>query len=187
MAGSSPARPFSAIIISPRYVWACRTLGSCVSAARSSARARSYSPWLRYARPMRTCVGGIGRASTICVKRRAAWSAFFSPRYPSARAKATSRSRGAAARASSSSCTDGSTFPPAARLHVLGIPPRERRQDLLGLARFAHLEMRDGQGLERRPIVDRGDRRATDRLPGLRHPAVEPLERTQEQPALEQR
>ena len=57
----------------------------------------------------------MGRASTIFAKRRAARSTSFSPRYPSARANATSRSAGSAAHASSSVFTARSGCPLARR------------------------------------------------------------------------
>ena len=75
---------------------------------------------------------------------------------------------------------------PTADLAVLRVPSREPREDLHGGGGLAHLEVREGQGLERAVRFDRGRGRATERLPGLRQSPVCRLERSHQQPSFQE-
>jgi len=73
----------------------------------------------------------------------------------------------------------------AARQQFLPIGVDEGAEDPHRFRGLAHLEMNEGQGLECHPVLHRRDRRLAEGLPSLGETSVEPLHRSQEQPALE--
>ncbi len=74
----------------------------------------------------------------------------------------------------------------AAGGHVLRALLPEARQDRDGLGRPAELQVRDGQGQQREAIVHGGGRCPQERLSGFGHPAVDPVQDPDQQPALGQ-
>ena len=71
-------------------------------------------------------------------------------------------------------------------LHVARVLRGERRQDLHGRRRLAHLEVPAGEGLQPLPTPGREGARLAIRVPRLRQAFLEPLQRPHQEPALEQ-
>ena len=71
-----------------------------------------------------------------------------------------------------------------AGLDVTGLQAREAPQDLHGRGGLSQLKVRECQGLEREPVLDRRGRGAPESVAGLGRPALDPRERAHQQPAL---